>query len=102
MAELRATKGALELVWTDGVWSGTPQAVNLAMAESESGDTVEILPFGTFPADDDSREVVGWIMTWVLGGLDRSPGYAHFEGGEDMRQVSAVLDADYDASGIVY
>lgn len=99
MATMSGQAGDKELIWTDGVWSGDERAVRMATAESTSGDTMEFIPFGEFPLDDDSSEVVGWIINWVLGGQTGLP--VTLTSSEGMKSRTAAL-GEYDGSGRVY
>lgn len=97
---MTAIRGPLELHWVDGTWSGDPALVELARNIADSGDTIEVLPFGEYPADDDCSEVVGAIMAMAFYVVDDASAPPPTLSGDGMRSSSAK--GDYDASGIVY
>jgi len=100
VAEMRAVKGDRELTWTDGVWGGDPELADLADSIAENWETIEIIPLGDLPSDDDSCEVVGSIMDLAFGLLDPSPGPIEKE--SDGMKTRTAHWGEYDASGRVY
>lgn len=100
MAEMRAMLGDTELVWTDGVWSSNDdECAALAQAESQSDEPIEIVPLADLPANDDSCEVVSYIMRWVLQEV-AGPGVVEYTLSDGMK--SRTTGWGYDPNGLVY
>jgi hypothetical protein len=101
MAEMAATGAdGRELVWTDGVFSGEAEAVRWANIIVRDWETVEIIPLPELPIDDDSSEVVGYVLRRALEFASKIGGCTYTRA-EGMKSRTAHW-GDYDASGRVY